>query len=106
MPGNDINSKTDESQVLFENAMLLTTHESTINLLSNPSRGFCLWQGNDHHICVLGRTFHYVDEILPFRYAPCDKHLFRNVKKERVSVLKLYVDAPLFQYGLDLLIWA
>lgn len=34
---------------------------------------------------ILGRTFHYVDEILPFRYVPCDKQLFRNVKKETVS---------------------
>ncbi|XP_023532702.1 protein PAM71, chloroplastic-like [Cucurbita pepo subsp. pepo] len=28
--------------------------------------------GNDHHICVLGRTFHYVDEILPFRLGEID----------------------------------
>ncbi|TYK03488.1 6-phosphogluconate dehydrogenase [Cucumis melo var. makuwa] len=35
---------------------------------------------------VLGRTFHYVDEILPFRYNPCD--VFR-MKKLRVSFLKL-----------------
>ncbi|KAG6606057.1 Protein PAM71, chloroplastic, partial [Cucurbita argyrosperma subsp. sororia] len=28
--------------------------------------------GNDHHICVLGRTFHHVDEILAFRLGEID----------------------------------
>ncbi|KAA0062393.1 Retrovirus-related Pol polyprotein from transposon opus [Cucumis melo var. makuwa] len=48
---------------------------------------------------VLGRTFHHVDEILPFRYNPCDKNVFR-MKKLRVSVLKLsLVAASIGSYG-------